>query len=72
MANIGDVIAKDLKALPWLKVYSVNERKLSVIYIDEIRGDLYERYLTYKDRLGLFYIGHITFYNVIKLDKKEN
>ena len=71
MANINDVIAKDLKALPWLKVYSVNER-MSIIYIDETRGDLYERYLMYKDRLGLFYIGHITFYNEIKLDKKEN
>lgn len=71
MTEIGDVIAKDLKALPWLKVYSVNERKLSVIYIDEIRGDLYERYLTYKDKLGLLYIGHLTSYNEIKLDKKE-
>lgn len=71
MANISDVIEKDLKALPWLKVYSVNERKLSILYIDEIRGDLYERYLTYKDRLGLLYIGHITYYNEIILDKKE-
>nr|DAF39755.1 MAG TPA: Caspase 3 [Herelleviridae sp.] len=73
MINSNDVIEKDLQVLPWLKLYNFDACRLKATYIDEIRQDLYDRYISDKDMLVLYYVGHITYYHEVKLDKeKEN
>jgi hypothetical protein len=75
--RICKIIERDLKALPQLKVKAVDQRKLVVYYYDEIRQDIYMRYLNdyLINNLALIYVGHVTEYNDIKLEsdkEKEN
>lgn len=63
------VIDRDLKVCPWLKVFNYNERKCEVIYIDEIHGDLWKRYIGTAEFV-LKYAGRLVdYYELIKEDK---